>query len=327
MSIPEMNGRSRENEPRHPIGVVSTRTGLTTSALRAWERRYGVVAPGRSGGGQRLYTDRDIELLSLLKRVTDAGRSIGDVASLDVEEVRSLAREDEQAREAVARARRQPTAPAVGDMSTRIRERAWDAVERLDGDGLEGVLRRGAAALGGVPFMEEVVAPLLRDVGQSWVEGRLRPANEHVATGVVRRVLTWLADASGADDGPPIAIGTLPGERHELGALLAATTASLEGWSVTYLGPDLPVEELAAAAEAIGALAVGVSVANPPNGDITAEDLRELRRRLRPDVLILVGGGQAASMVQRVGDPGVRLVKSLVALRTALREARLQLLP
>ncbi|MBR43506.1 MAG: hypothetical protein CME18_03760 [Gemmatimonadetes bacterium] len=41
-------------KPRHPIRVVAQRTGLSTPVLRAWERRYGVVTPNRSNGGQRL---------------------------------------------------------------------------------------------------------------------------------------------------------------------------------------------------------------------------------------------------------------------------------
>ncbi|NIP80241.1 MAG: MerR family transcriptional regulator [Gemmatimonadetes bacterium] len=67
---------------RHPIGVVSERTGLTPDVLRVWERRYGVVEPSRSDGGQRLYTDADIERLRLLHLATLAGRSIGQVVEL-----------------------------------------------------------------------------------------------------------------------------------------------------------------------------------------------------------------------------------------------------
>ena len=49
-----------DNEKRHPIQVVARRTGMTADRLRAWEKRYGVVEPGRSDGGRRLYSDEDI---------------------------------------------------------------------------------------------------------------------------------------------------------------------------------------------------------------------------------------------------------------------------
>ena len=76
---------------RHPIGVVSRRTGLKPDLIRAWERRYGAVAPGRSDTRRRFYSDADIARLQLLKRVVDTGRSIGQVANLSNEELESLA--------------------------------------------------------------------------------------------------------------------------------------------------------------------------------------------------------------------------------------------
>src|SRR5687768_1114730 len=66
-------------EPRYPVRMVIKRTGLTADLLRAWERRYGVVKPQRSEGGQRLYSEDDIVRLGMLKRATVAGHSIGEV--------------------------------------------------------------------------------------------------------------------------------------------------------------------------------------------------------------------------------------------------------
>jgi DNA-binding transcriptional MerR regulator len=67
----------------HPVRVVTQRTGLSPDLLRAWERRYRVVRPRRSEGGQRLYSDDDIERLRQLHRAVLAGRTIGQVAKLD----------------------------------------------------------------------------------------------------------------------------------------------------------------------------------------------------------------------------------------------------
>ena len=58
------------HEPKHPIRVVSERTGLSPDVLRAWEKRYRAVEPPRrDGGSQRLYSDADVERLRLLRRV------------------------------------------------------------------------------------------------------------------------------------------------------------------------------------------------------------------------------------------------------------------
>ena len=56
--------------PRHPIAVVSERTGLSQDVLRIWERRYRAVAPTRTAGGERLYSDADVERLRLIQRLT-----------------------------------------------------------------------------------------------------------------------------------------------------------------------------------------------------------------------------------------------------------------
>ncbi len=80
-------------EPRHPISYVARRCGLTTHAIRVWERRYDAVRPVRTGKNRRLYSDADIERLRLLKTVTSAGHSIGQIAELGLEELQALATE------------------------------------------------------------------------------------------------------------------------------------------------------------------------------------------------------------------------------------------
>ncbi|PKL92294.1 MAG: transcriptional regulator, partial [Gemmatimonadetes bacterium HGW-Gemmatimonadetes-1] len=62
------------------MALVAERTGLSRDVLRAWERRYGAVSPARSDGGQRLYSDEDIERFRLLAAATQHGRTISLVA-------------------------------------------------------------------------------------------------------------------------------------------------------------------------------------------------------------------------------------------------------
>src|SRR5690606_3399979 len=79
-----------DQEPRHTIGAVAQRTGLSPDLLRVWERRYGVVDPARPQGGPRLYSDADILRLRLLRRLTEGGHSIGRIADLSVPELTRL---------------------------------------------------------------------------------------------------------------------------------------------------------------------------------------------------------------------------------------------
>src|SRR5689334_15889850 len=76
--------------PRFPIRVAARRAGISVAALRAWERRYRAVAPARSTGEQRLYSEHDVERIALLRRLTNSGHVISAIASAPTDELRRL---------------------------------------------------------------------------------------------------------------------------------------------------------------------------------------------------------------------------------------------
>ena len=78
------------------IGKVSKLTGISADTLRIWERRYAAVVPVRTEAGGRLYTTDDIARLKLMKNLVDGGDSIGNVATLTIEQLQSRADETEQ---------------------------------------------------------------------------------------------------------------------------------------------------------------------------------------------------------------------------------------
>jgi hypothetical protein len=71
------------------IGTVSRLTGISQHTLRVWERRYGAVESRRSDSGRRLYSDQDVEKLTLLKALVDRGDRIGKIAGEDIESLRA----------------------------------------------------------------------------------------------------------------------------------------------------------------------------------------------------------------------------------------------
>lgn len=70
------------------IGTVSRLTGISQHTLRVWERRYQAVESGRTAGGRRLYSNDDVERLTLLKALVDRGDRIGHIASETTEALR-----------------------------------------------------------------------------------------------------------------------------------------------------------------------------------------------------------------------------------------------
>lgn len=299
--------------PRHPIRVAAQRTGLTPATLRAWERRYGVVDPQRSDGGQRLYSDRDVERLTRLRLLTEAGRAISQVAELTDKEAKALLAEDREAAAPDARTHSHAVSP------DRLVDTAFHFVQTMNDGELEYTLRRSAVTLGAAAFLDRVVGPLLHRIGRAWADDELHPGQEHVATVVVERVLGWVTEPISAQArGPRLLVATLPEERHGLGAKLAGATAALEGWQVCDMGTDLPTQSVLSGARTLDAKAVALSLVNREHNGRALASLRELREGLPETTRLLVGGGAAEELGKDQVPAGVEILASLGELRKAL---------
>ncbi len=304
---------------RHPIQVVARRTGLSADVLRAWEKRYGVVEPSRSEGGRRLYSDDDIERLRLLRRASRAGRRISQLASLGTRELTTLVQEDER-EEAIAG----PEAPGGEVAAAELHlKTALAAAERLDGRELERALNRAMAVLSAPVLVEQVASPLMRMIGERWSAGAVRPAQEHLASALLRRLLGKLLEATAPQaTAPNLVVATPAGQGHEFGALFSAVTAAAEGWRVTYLGTDLPADDIAAAVRDTGAEAVAISIVYPADDQALDDELRELRLKLPPAVPVLVGGAAAASYKRVLDEIEAIQLEDMEELRSALSKLK-----
>jgi len=289
MSAARRDKADDAEEAPYGLGAVARLTGLSDHAIRAWERRYDAVRPQRTPGGTRRYTEREVARLRRLRAAVEAGHRIGDVADLDDATLERL----------VAR--------APGPMATASprppREELLQAANALDLRRLESRLSMEMHALGPVAFAREVAGPLLRELGERWERGQSSVAAEHLASSVVRSLL-GAALRAGGGPGPRILFTTPEGERHEFGALIAAVVAAGAGADVAFLGPDLPVDEVAAAAERLRPAAVALSAVCIAPGPLRRY-LTQLRRRLAEEVALWVGGSAACpevSGVTRIDD-------------------------
>ncbi len=88
MSKPHSPGGSDAGSYRS--GTAARLAGVPVETLRVWERRYSVVGPRLSSGGQRLYSNADIKRLALIKNLVDLGHPIGAIAPLDNEALAAL---------------------------------------------------------------------------------------------------------------------------------------------------------------------------------------------------------------------------------------------
>ena len=319
---------------KHPIKTVAWQTGLSPHVIRAWEKRYQTVQPTRSEGKQRLYSTADIERLTVLRQATEAGFSIGAIASLPTESVQALLTKAVGTQRVVDSAETGQTDlvkiglplsfvdPGMEEIGGFL-DGAFEAVLRTDAERLEGLLERASVSLGQMRLLSDLVVPLVERIGEGWSKGQVKVAQEHVATAVLRTFLGHIARPIALHPRAPVLVVTTPsGQHHELGAIIVAAAATGIGWRVVYGGACLPAEEIASMAIEQRARAVGLSVVHPTDDPALSLELQLLRRLLPPSTPILVGGRASAAYQAEIDAVGAMRVGSLESLRQLLNQLR-----
>lgn len=309
--------------PRFPIRIAARRAGVSIDALRAWERRYGAVTPARTSGEQRLYSEADVERLVILRELTDAGHSISALAGVSSDDLRRLRASVRGAGDSEGAGTASPATPdptATASDAPHVLRTCFRAVRAHDSEAVYRVLQREAFRLTTLSFLEEIATPFMARVGDEWAGGHLSEAQERLASGALRRVLGVVLQYLRIDerDRDPSAQAplrvmatTLAGERHELGALMAAAVAADLGCDVSYPGADLPGPALAAAARRSRAEIVALSLLDGSTPRLKQRELSAVRDLLPARTRIVVGGASAALLDDVLEPLGAERIDSL----------------
>jgi MerR family transcriptional regulator, light-induced transcriptional regulator len=267
----------------HSMKAVCQLTGLSPDTLRAWERRYGAVQPKRDGNGRRVYEGAEVARLRLLRQAVDLGQPIHRAARLSTAELESLLRETREGE----------PAQDLTDLVMRL----LDAVANYRPDLCDEILGRAIAGLSPRDAVHFVLTPALVQAGSRWHAGEFSAAQEHLLTASVERlVMATLHTYQKAARGPGMVFGTLAGERHAIGSLLAAFLAASQGVRCIYLGADLPPVELAQAAVRSGAAVVVLSLATANTS--LGRQLQQLCRELPREIEVWLGGAATQDLNQ-----------------------------
>lgn len=287
------------------IGELSRRVGVSPELLRAWERRYGLLDPGRSPGRFRLYSDEDVARVRAMKEHLGRGLSAAEAAR--------VARETDVPPDATDLA-------AAGDglLESTVTElrRALDSFDDAAGHAL---FDRALAAFGIETVLRDVVLPTLRDVGARWETGELTVAQEHFASNFLRGRLLGLARGWGQGRGPSALLAAPPGEQHDLGLIVFGLALRARGWRITFLGADTPLPTVADTVARLAPDIVVLAAVMPSRFGSVADELAELSASTR---VLLAGVGATAAVAERVGarysdqDP-IGVAEELAAARVA----------
>lgn len=224
--------------------AVARRTGVPADTFRAWERRYGLPAPTRTRGNHRLYSERDVATISWLRDRTSEGVTISQAVELfrhERQRMESISTVLDPERPSLNGIHSTGQSPALGRFVTAVST----ALISFNASEAERVVEEALAVAGVEAVCQDVLQPVLRDIGERWARGEVGISAEHYASHFVLRKIGTLFNLSRPEEGRgPLVAACLEGEMHEVGLLLTSLFLSRRGYSVVYLGANLPLDDL-----------------------------------------------------------------------------------
>lgn len=272
------------SETFYPIRAVAKLTGVPLDTIRAWERRYGAVTPQRSARG-RIYSEKEVQRLVLLRDAVARGHAIGKVADVADDDLRALLRRTDNL--------------VDGGVSGRRKVRAGDSIlgpllktiEAFDYVGADRELNRLSAAMAKPrDVVHEVALPLMRITGERWHEGRFTIAQEHMVTQLLSGLLLSLLRIYGTQNPPAkVLLATPENEHHGFGVLAAAMLTAANGLGAIHLGTNLPAREIVQATRRTQANAILLGACGA-NTESVIPALQEIRKGVGARTHLWVGG-------------------------------------
>jgi DNA-binding transcriptional MerR regulator len=205
-------------------------SGIKAHTIRIWEQRYNFLQPQRTETNIRSYSAEELKVIlnvSLLNKYGFKISHIDKMSSEQMEEkIMALSQLDAQ-KERVVNA----LIKEMVGLNMVAFERQLDLY--IGQKGIEKTIT-------------EIIFPYLERVGILWVTNHINPAQEHLATNIVRQKIIL-----GIEKLPPLVNYTkrivlfMPeGEYHELGILYVHFLLKQRGVYVDYLGANVPMVDL-----------------------------------------------------------------------------------
>jgi DNA-binding transcriptional MerR regulator len=265
------------------IGEASRRTGVSVDVIRAWERRYGLLAPRRSASNFRLYSAEDIARLRLMRLYTEQNMPRGRAAEL-VHRVSS----------------------ATFDKNPGIPPRDVDhalgalhaALERFDAAPADRLLQGLATVFPPGVILRDVMLPYLCELGDRWESGQASIAQEHFASSFVEGWMLGAARGWTRAGKRRAVLACVPGEQHVLGLIAFGIALRDLGWSITFLGRDTPLLSAQRATASVRADALVLAASLPETLAAVVADIAAFA----DEQPVLIGGPATAQETPGISD-------------------------
>jgi DNA-binding transcriptional MerR regulator len=267
---------------RYSISDLEQLSGVKAHTIRIWEQRYNLLNPSRTATNIRTYSEADLRRLLNVAALCSRGQRISQVVRLSEEECQTAAMSLCNEVQAVDSARLNSMLATSLDLNEPHLHHLFDeAVSELGPE--DALLRLGY--------------PLLQRLNVSWKEGSLSIAQERMVAQLLRQELVAATDAlpliSLAPTGAQRWLLFLPeGEWHELSLLFMNYALRARGQQVLYLGPNLSLPDVVAAAQAFQPTVLTTVLTTATGRGQVAAYASGLRQHY-PDATLLLFGNMA----------------------------------
>lgn len=160
-------------------------------------------------------------------------------------------------------------------------------------------------------IFEEIIVPVMKEVGILWEKGELSIADEHAATEVMIRIVDYLAiniTAQNAEDAffvkgtkekKVVVCMTVSPESHTLGLKMVATYLSLQGYHTIFLGNNVPTPDLVELLKERKADYLFLSLTMARYADATNNLIQVLQQDKRLHKLKIIVGGKGIENIRK----------------------------
>ena len=205
-------------------------SGIKAHTIRIWEQRYNFLQPQRTETNIRSYSADELKVILNVSLLNKYGFKISHIDKMSFEQmedkIMSLSQLDAQ-KERVVNA----LIKEMVSLNMVAFERQLDLY--IGQKGIEKAIN-------------EIIFPYLERVGILWVTNHINPAQEHLATNIVRqKIILGIERLTQLLTYTKRIVLFLPeGEYHELGLLYVHFLLKQKGIYVDYLGTNVPMVDL-----------------------------------------------------------------------------------
>jgi len=268
---------------KYNIKAAALMLGIQPGTLRAWERRYQMIAPVRNEAGHRLYTDEHIKTLKWLIKKVDQGFTISQAISLMGHSQIQMVSEDLNLKQ--------------GNPLSSLTDSLYDALIHFENERINEIINSMFSIFTMEKVIFDIFSQLLIKIEDSFNSGKINNAQRNFSTTCLKARITTIIHSFPVSQNPNKAVSlTFSQGGEELGQLMICFYLRKRGIEVVNIGSFYSKGDLKETLEII----------HPDICIISCEDQKDLNEALslvellslNHDEIIIGLGGEAISALK-----------------------------